>query len=141
MYADPRRYSESLHGIANRAPTADGSSRTVKDREDLIRDYVYLLPAVVDKLLADKRGVLRSQLKPAAVAERDEPASRVRDVDEEHRRQDPSRREARAPPRIERLERWKVCRQVRDDELEDAFGARKALEAMRTEVAQTQTTG
>ena len=96
---------------------------------------------MASKLLADECGVLRSHPEPAAVAQRDEPFCRADHVDKEHRRQHPSRREAwaRAPARIQRPEGREVGRQVRDDELENAFGTGEALEAMRAEVPQTQT--
>ena len=73
VYANPHRHPESLHGIADRAPAADSGGRTVEDGKDLVRDYIYLLPAVAGKLLADERGVLRSHLAPGAVAHRGRP--------------------------------------------------------------------
>ena len=92
--------------------------------------------------LQNKRDIMRFHLAPVPVAQRDEPFRRANQVDEEHRRQHPPRREAwsRAPVCIQRLERREVGRQIRDDELEDAFGTGKAIEAMRAEVPQAQTT-
>jgi hypothetical protein len=57
-------------------------------------DHIHLFPAVTVQLLADERGVLRSQFKPATIAERDEPFSRADHVDEEHCRQNAARRHA-----------------------------------------------
>jgi hypothetical protein len=133
--ADPHRCSESLHGVADRAPAADGGSRAVEDGADPVPGHIDLLTTVAGKLLADECDVLRLQLEPAAVAQCDEPCSRANHVDKEHRRQHTS---WRALTRIQRPEGREVGRQVRDDELKDAFGTGESLEAIRTEVPQTQ---
>jgi len=39
--ADPYRHPESLHGISDRAPAADGGGRTVEDGEDLVPDRIH----------------------------------------------------------------------------------------------------
>jgi hypothetical protein len=134
--ADPHRHPEFLHSIADCAPAADGSSRTVEDGEEPVPGQIDLLPAMTGKLLADEHDVLRLQRQPAAVAQRDGPFRCANQVDEEHRRQHPPWGEvwARAPARIQRPEGREVGRQVRNDELEDAFGTGEALEPMRTEV-------
>jgi hypothetical protein len=44
--ADPHRYPEALHGIADCAPAADGGNRAVEDSEELVTDQIDLLPAV-----------------------------------------------------------------------------------------------
>ena len=36
--ADPHRHLDSPHGIADRAPAADGGNRTVEDGKDLVPD-------------------------------------------------------------------------------------------------------
>ena len=46
VYADPHCHPESLHSIADRAPAANGGGRTVKDSEDMVPDYIHLLPTV-----------------------------------------------------------------------------------------------
>ena len=129
VYADLHRHPDSPHGITNRAPAADGGGRTVKDGEYLFPDQIHLFPAVPGEVLADERGVPCSQFEPAAIAHRDESFSRASHVDEEHRRQYPSRRKAwaQAPERIQRLEGREVGRQVRDGEQAHDWHAQKLL--------------
>src|SRR6266567_638980 len=86
LYANLHRDSKSLHDVSDRAPAVDGGGRPVEHGEDLVPDRIYLLPAVTGKLLADECGVLREQLEPATVAQRDKPFHRAGDVNEEHRR-------------------------------------------------------
>src|SRR5258707_14123794 len=67
VYANPHRHPKSLHSIADRIPAADGGGCTVEDGEDLVRNYIYLVPTVAGKPLAVGGGFPPPHLQPAAI--------------------------------------------------------------------------